>query len=159
MTHQDNPLKDRALASAQQVEQLADSLSQAANALHARIMRAIRQRPAGKAPPLPPRLAISADEARALFDNEVALRQLANRLYADAAGCALAGLEASQRSVLDAADGATKKIGKIGALKDLINIGNDLLALAGAVAGGGKPEQIVAALERLNRDTGSLVHA
>jgi hypothetical protein len=159
MTQQDNPLKDNALASAQQVEQLADSLSQAANALHARIMRAIRQRPAGKAFSPPSRLAISADEARALFDDEVALRQLANRLYADAAGCALAGLEASQRSVLDAADGATKKIGKIDTLKDLINIGNDLLALAGAVVGAGQPEQIVAALEKLKRDTGSLVHA
>ena len=159
MTPQDNPLQDQALASAQQVEQLADSLSQAANALHARIMRAIRQRLAGAAPSVPSRLAISADEARALFGNEVALRQLANRLYADAAGYALAGLEVSQRSVLDAADGATKKIGKIDALKDLINIGNDLLALAGALVGAGKPEQIVAALERLKRDTGSLVRA
>lgn len=109
MTPQDNPLKDKALASARQVEQLADSLSQAANALHARIMRAIRQRPAGESPSLPSGLALSADQARALFDNEVALRQLANRLYTDAAGCALAGLEASQRSVLDAADGAAKK--------------------------------------------------
>ena len=157
MPQQDNPLKDQALASAQQVEQLADSLSQAANALHARIMRAIRQRLAGAAPSVPSRLAISADEARALFGNEVALRQLANRLYSDAAGYALTGLEESQRSVLDAADDATKKIGKIDALKDLIGIGNDLLALAGAVVGG-KPEQIISALKRLKRDAGSLVH-
>lgn len=154
MTQQDNTLEDKALGSAQQVEQLADALSQAANALHARIMRAIRQRPAGT-PPALPRLALSTDQARALFDNEVALRQQANRLYTDAAGYVLSGLEASQRSVMDVADDATRKIGKIDALKDLIGIGNDLLALASAVVAG-QPGETVTALKKLKRGDDSL---
>jgi hypothetical protein len=154
MTQHDNPLDDKALGSAQHVEQLADALSQAANALHARIMRAIRQRPAG-VPPALPRLALSAEQARALFDNEVALRQQANRLYSDAAGYVLAGLKASQRSVMDVADDATRKIGKIDALKDLIGIGNDLLALASAVAAG-QLENTVSALKTLKHGVDSL---
>lgn len=137
----------RALAGAEQVEQLADRLSEAADALHARVMRALRQQAAR---PLRPErgLLISHGEAQTLFDDEVALRQHANRLYMDAASHAIAGLDASQQSVLELAEAARQAIGKIDTLRDLVDIGIKLLALAGAAASG-KPERVADALGKL----------
>ena len=62
------------------LETLADSLSASADALHARLMRAIRQKMPGTSEP-----AISRAAAQALFANEVTLRQHALGLYLEAA--------------------------------------------------------------------------
>jgi hypothetical protein len=77
-----------AMANAAQVEELADHLSQLADAMHARIMRAIRKQGSGGsvaspvegAAPAKPELLLSRTEAQAMFDLEVALRQNANSL-------------------------------------------------------------------------------
>ncbi|MDC8760099.1 hypothetical protein [Janthinobacterium fluminis] len=146
MSQQDR--KDPALADASQVEQLADSLSAAADALHARVMLATRQRPLGGKAPAGLEMALSQAEAQSMFDAEVSLRQRANELYLDAGGYALRGLGASQRSVIELTEAARQKIAKIGKLKDLLALGADLLALAGAVVAG-KADGVVDALEQM----------
>ena len=85
--------REAALSSAMRVEQLADSLSQAAVTLHGAVMRAIRKRASQGAN------GISHGQAQAVFALEVALRQQANQLYADAAGHTVAGLETAQRQL------------------------------------------------------------
>lgn len=141
---------NRALAGAAQVEQLADSLSAAADALHGRIMDGLRRPPpAGAASSTAaPALRLSALEAQALFDNEVALRQQANSLYMAAASYAVTGLAVSQQNMLDLSEAARKKIARINKLQDLASIGADLLALAGALVAA-KPQAIASALDAM----------
>ena len=125
------------------IEALADSLSACADVLHTRLMRAIRKQPPEGGLP-----GISEGAAQALFENEVALRQRANSLYLDAARLAASGLGGAQQQMLDLTARAQEKIRKIDRLKDLIDLTAELLSLGAAVAAG-KPEHIVAPLEKL----------
>lgn len=127
------------------IEALADSLSANADALHARLMRAIRKPVPGAPPGLP---GISHGVAQALFENEVALRQRANGLYLDAAVLAASGLGGHQQRILDLTARANEKIEKIDRVKALVDIAAVLLTLGAAVASG-KPEQIIKPLENL----------
>ncbi|NGZ88464.1 hypothetical protein [Duganella aceris] len=129
------------------IEALADNLSACADALHARLMRAIRRPPPG-APPGAPEPGISQGVAQALFENEVALRQRANGLYLEAAALAAAGLGGQQQRLLDLTARAREKIDKIDRIKDLVTLAAELLSVGAAIAGG-KPEQIVKPLENL----------
>ena len=79
------------------IEALADSLSDAANALHKRIMAAIRKNASTAG------AAISHAEAQELFEQEIALRQQANSLYADVTGFAARGAALPVRELLDLA--------------------------------------------------------
>ena len=125
------------------IEALADHLSASANALHARLMRAIRKTaPDGQLP------GISQGVAQALFENEVALRQRANGLYLDAAVLAASGLGAQQQQLLDLTALAQQKIDKIDRLKDLVDLAAELLTVGAAVASG-KPERLLQPLEKL----------
>lgn len=153
-----------ALANAAQVEELADQLSRLADAMHARIMRAIRKQAAadaggaqesadGNATPGKTALFLSRTEAQAMFDLEVALRQHANKLYMDAAHHTIAGLQASQDSLHALASAAKDQIAKINTLRDLIEIGTDALSLAAATVAG-KPESILAALKKMREHIG-----
>ena len=132
------------------LEALADSLSASADALHARLMRAIRQ----SAPEIN-QPAISHAAAQALFDNEVILRQRANGLYLEAATLAAAGLGGMQQQLLNLALQAQEKIRKIDKIKDLIALTGELLSLAAAVASGA-PEKLVAPYEKLKARVESL---
>ena len=125
------------------LEALADSLSASADALHARLMRAIRQKTPGTSEP-----AISRAAAQALFANEVTLRQHALGLYLEAARLAAAGLGGLQQQLLDVTAQAQEKIRKIDQIKDLIALTGELLSLAAAVATGA-PEKLVAPYEKL----------
>lgn len=120
------------------IEALADSLSASADALHARLMRAIRQQPP----------AMAQGAAQALFENEVALRQRANNLYLDAALLAAGGLQDAQRQLLDVTARAQEKIRTIEHTKDLILLTGELLSLAAAVATG-KPERLAGPFETI----------
>ena len=129
---------------------LADSLSGCADALHARLMRALRQpAPGGQAP------AISQGAAQALFENEVTLRQRANGLYLDAARLAAGGLGGAQQQLLDVTTRARDSIARIERAKDLIDIAAELLSLGAAVAAG-KPERLVSPLEKLKHHLDAL---
>ena len=113
------------------VEALADSLSASANALHKRIMAAIRKNAATAGD------AMSHAEAQALFEQEIALRQHANALYTDVTRHATAGLAGPVRDLLALAALAGERIGRIERTK----------ALAGIAAA--RPEALVPALEDL----------
>lgn len=125
------------------LEALADQFSACANALHRRLMRAIRKpAPDGGIP------GISQAVAQALFENEVALRQRANSLYLEAAVLAGAGLEGQQQQLLELTAKAQHAVDHIERLKDLIDLAAELLALGAAVATG-KPDKVLQPLENL----------
>lgn len=126
-----------------EIETLADQLSACADALHKRLMRAIRK-PAqeGGIP------GISQGVAQALFENEVTLRQRANSLYLDAAVLAAGGLGAQQQQLLEVTARAQEKIDKIDRIKDLVDLAAELITLGAAVATG-KPDKVLKPLENL----------
>jgi hypothetical protein len=128
-----------------QIEALADHLSANADALHQRLMRAIRKPSADGALP-----GISQGVAQALFENEVALRQRANGLYLEAGVLAASGLGPQQQQLLDLTERAKEKIEKIDRLKDLVDLAAELLTLGAAVAAG-KPDQLLKPLEKLKQ--------
>jgi hypothetical protein len=129
------------------LEALADSLSASADALHERIMRAIRQtqRLEGNGPE-----GLSHGAAQALFENEVALRQQANSLYVDAATHSLEGMGVTQQELLRLAADARQAIGRIERVKELAGISADLLAVAAAIAAA-RPEHLAKPLESLKK--------
>ncbi|NVM79227.1 hypothetical protein FHW83_005064 [Duganella sp. SG902] len=132
------------------LEALADQLSACADAIHRRLMRAIRKPAADGGIP-----GISQGVAQALFENEVALRQRANGLYLDAAALAAAGLEAHQRQLLALTARAQEKIDRIDRIKDLVDLAAELLTLGAAVATG-KPDKVLAPLEQLKHHLDAL---
>jgi len=147
-------------ASPLDLEALADSLSACADILHARLMRAIHQRP--PAAPAPAAAAagsidhgLSQGTAQALFENEVALRQRANGLYLDAAELAGRGLGGQQQVLLDLAAQAQDQIRRVNRIKDMASLLADLLALGAAVAAG-KPEHLGPPVEKLRRHLADL---
>ncbi|AVR96191.1 hypothetical protein [Pseudoduganella armeniaca] len=138
------------------IEALADSLSASANALHERIMRAIR-RNGQQVDGADDDAAVAGDadgggithaDAQALFEQEVALRQQANSLYVDAARLATAGLVVPQAQLLEVAGRARETIRRIDRAKDIAGIVAALLGLAGAIAGA-QAKDAAAALEDL----------
>lgn len=125
------------------LEALADQLSVCADALHRRLMRALRQpAPDGALP------GISQALAQSLFENEVRLRQRANRLYLDAAVLAGGQLAQQQQQLTDLAARAAALIARVDRVKDLLDLGGELIG-AGAAVASGKPERILPALEKL----------
>lgn len=132
-----------ALASAAQIEQFADSLSQAGDVMHAQLMRAIKKRADGAG--------ISETDAMALFDQEVALRQRAMALHLDAAKYIVKDLPEAQQAVLAAVRQAMDAMARIARTQDLIGIGAGLLGVAGAVAGG-DAGGVFEALKKLRAD-------
>jgi len=131
-------------------ETLADQLSACADALHRRLMAALRKPvPAGSPPAIPQGV------AQALFENEVALRQRANALYLDAAVVAASGLAVHQQALLELTARAQQKIDKIDRIKDLVDVAAELLALGAALAGG-KPDKVLSPLEKLKHHLDAL---
>lgn len=124
------------------IEALADSLSDSADALHKRIMAAIRKNATPAGPAIP------HAEAQALFEQEIALRQQANALYADATRYAAAPLAVPARELLDLAARARERIRRIDRAKELAGIAAALLKAAAAIAAV-RPEDLVPALEDL----------
>ncbi len=119
--------REAALSSAIRVEQLGDSLSQAATALHDAVMRAIRKRASlGEA-------GITQAQAQAVFALEVELRQQANALYADAAGHIITGLDTAQRQLSGLLDTARQRIARHDKVSDWISLATSLLNLGRAV--------------------------
>lgn len=132
------------LATAVQIEALADQLTLAADELHTRVMKSIKAHNGE---------AISEAEqavARLLLEDELALRQRANGLLADAASYVVASLGQSQQVVMQLTADAAEKIRKIERLRDITGLVGGLLMLAGAAATGKVPA-IVTAIERVSK--------
>jgi hypothetical protein len=133
---------DHALSTMPQVIELADALSAFADQLHERIMADIRSHQGG-AIPEPTRAAM-----RALFDDEMLLRQRANSLYADAAAFVMRDLGQPQGQLIALTRDAAQKIHRIGVIAEATGLVSGLLSLAGA-AMAGQPAAIVLALEKI----------
>lgn len=135
----DHERRDAALSNAMRVEQLGDSLSQAAVALHGAVMRAIRQRASLGA------AGITQAQAQAVFALEVGLRQQANALYADAAGHIITGLEMPQRQLSGLLDTVRQRIARHDSVSHWISLATALLNLGRAVLAR-SPERILSTL-------------
>lgn len=138
------PTPQPALATAAQVEALADQLGAIADELHARVMKDIRNHADGNYS--------EADKAlaRAMLDDEQLLRQRANGLYVDAAVLVVQTLGPSQQVLMQLTADAAEKIRKIGRIADIAGLVGGLLGLAGAVATG-QPAGIVLAIEKVGK--------
>jgi hypothetical protein len=118
------------------LEALADQLSANADALHRRLMRAIRAQ------------ALTRGAAQVLFASEVALRQQANQLYLDAGVLAASGLDDHRQQLQTLAARAEHIIERIDRLKDLAGLAAELVGASAAIASG-KLERVLPALEKL----------
>ncbi len=144
-----NTGSNAAATAAGDIEALADSLSDNADALHRRIMAAIRRKDAANGQ------AITHAEAQALFEQEIALRQQANALYADATKSAAAGPAIPVRELLGLAARARERIRRIDRAKELAGIAAALLNAAAAIAAL-RPEGLAPALEDLKEHVEAL---
>jgi len=136
------PAPAEALASARQVEELADRLSECADSIHERVMRDIRRHQGGPVPEW------EQTAARALLEAELELRQRANRLYADAATCIVSSLGRPQAQLVKLTADAAGKIRHITRIGDGITLVARLLGLAAAAASG-EAGMILVAIDRL----------
>lgn len=132
-----------ALANQQQVEALADEITECADSIHARLMQAIKNKE------------IDQSTAQSIFQDEAILRQRAGSLYLDAAKCVIDGLAESQEEMLSLIDAAKKKIKTISRIASFIDLIADLLVLA-AAAYAAKPAPILAALKEVKEDVAAL---
>jgi hypothetical protein len=133
-----------ALTSTDKIVELADHLSACADQLHERVMKEIR---GYEGKPVPEAVQASA---RALFEDEVLLRQRANSLYADAATFIVKGLGKPQAHLVKLTADAAEKIRKIGVIGEVTGLVGGLLALAGAAATG-QPLPLLAAIEKIEK--------
>ena len=133
-----------ALSSTDKIVELADHLSACADQIHERVMKEIRSY-GGKAVPEQ----VQA-HARALFDDEVLLRQRANGLYAEAATYVVKDLGKQQAHLVKLTLDAAEKIRKIGVIGEVTGLVGGLLALAGAAATG-QPVAILAAIDKIEK--------
>ena len=132
------------LATPAQIEALADQLSACADAIHARVIKAIAVYKGG---PVPEQ---EQNTARALIDDELLLRQRADGLYADAATLVVKSLGKPQQHVLQLTADAAEKIAKINHLAQVASLVGSLLSFAGAVATR-QPLVIVKALDNVRK--------
>jgi beta-phosphoglucomutase-like phosphatase (HAD superfamily) len=128
-----------ALANKKQVEEMADKLTESADSIHERLMKAIRDKE------------IDQPNAQSIFQDEAILRQRANGLYIDAANSVITDLKQSQTSVIALVDTANKKIKRIRDITKFIDLIADLLVLASAVYAA-KPSPIITALQEVKSD-------
>lgn len=132
-----------ALATQQQVEALADEITECADSIHTRLMQAIKNKE------------IDQSAAQSIFQDETILRQRANSLYLDAAICVVEGLAETQEEMLGLIETANEKIKTISKIASLIDLIADLLVLA-AAAYAAKPAPILAALKEVKADVAAL---
>ena len=132
-----------ALANKEQVEVLADNITECADSIHARLMKAIRNKE------------IDQIAAQSFFQDESSLRQQANSLYIDAARCIVENLAVPQENLMALIDTAKETIRTIESIARFIDLIADLLALA-AAAYAAKPAPILAALKEVKEDIDAL---
>ena len=134
------------LATPTQIAELADQLSACADQIHERVMRDIRaDNDAGQ--PVPDKVQASA---RALFEDEVLLRQRANSLYADAATFIIKALGKPQAQLVGLTADAAEKIRRIGVTGEVTGLVAGLVGLAGAAASG-QAVPVLVALDKVRK--------
>ena len=132
-----------ALATAAQVEELADQLSACADQIHERVMAGIKAYHGGPVPEL-----VKA-ASRKLLDDEQVLRQRANAMYLEAATLIVHSLGQSQAHIVKLTADAAAKIKHLVKLVDTAGMVGRLLELSGAALSG-NPVLILRALEDMH---------
>ncbi|WP_288378935.1 hypothetical protein [uncultured Massilia sp.] len=135
---------DGGLATPEQIAELADQLSKCADQIHERVMRDIR---AYAGQPVPEKVQASA---RALFEDEVLLRQRANSLYADAATFIIKALGKPQAQLVQLTADAAEMIRRIGVIGEVTGLVAGLIGLAGAAASG-QAVPVLVALDKVRK--------
>ena len=130
-----------ALDKPEDIEALADGLSDMADAMHKRLLKAIKG------------AEIELAEVQTQFQREALLRQKANALYADAAGAVVEGLPLAQSELLKVVQIAEERIQSIEDLRKGMEIFGDILVLSASVMAG-KPGPILAAVKEIQDDLG-----
>ncbi|MDB5770347.1 MAG: hypothetical protein JWM42_721 [Burkholderia sp.] len=128
-----------ALKTPKEVEELADGLTESADALHKQLLKQIRKGSVNQA------------QAQMMFQDEAILRQKANGLYIDAVNCVVADLPTAQSKLVDLVAAANAKLKKMNDVEKIIDLVADLLVLA-AAAYAAKPGPLLAALEEVRKD-------
>jgi hypothetical protein len=128
-----------ALNTQKEVEQLADSLTKSADAIHKQLLKEIK------------RGGVDHAQAQLIFQDEAVLRQKANGLYIDAANCVLKNVAADQDEIIGLIAAANDKLKKIEDTGKFIDLIADLLVLASA-AYAAKPGPLLAALKEVRKD-------
>ncbi|MGZ3181319.1 MAG: hypothetical protein ACXU8N_02670 [Telluria sp.] len=134
----------QALSTPDQVEATADELTAGADAIHQRLVKELAQRRG-----VPP---TDEEQAayRALFEEEVALRERANGMYADAAAMVVATFAVPQEHVSELTRQAAEKIRTITRIGDAVGVAAALGGFAGAILTGA-PVGIANAFDVLRR--------
>jgi len=128
-----------ALGTQLQVEAIADAMTACADAIHARLLAAIKKKE------------IDQSAASALLQDEATLRQRANSIYIDAVNCVVENLKEPQKTITDIIEQAEKKIAAIKTIESFIDFMADLLVFAAAVYAA-KPGPILSALKEIKDD-------
>jgi hypothetical protein len=135
--------RQMALANQEQVEALADNITECADSIHDRLKKAIKNKE------------IDQYTAQSIFQDETILRQHANSLYIDAANCVVENLVESQKNVMALIDTAKEIIRTIKDIAHFIDLIADILVLAAAVYAA-KAAPILAALKEVKEDIDAL---
>jgi len=128
-----------ALKNQKQVEAFADSITACADAIHDRLIQAIKNKE------------IDQPAAQQVFQDEASLRQQANTLYIDAANFVVNGLGESHTSLIDVIGNARESIQTMEKMADTIGLIANLLLLA-AAACTAKPGPILSAIKAVQSD-------
>jgi hypothetical protein len=128
-----------ALKNKKEVEELADSLTLSADAIHQKLMKDIKKG------------SVDQPQAQLIFQDEVILRQKANALYIDAANCVIKNLGEPQAELVGVIAAANEKLKKMKDVEQFIDLVADLLVLA-AAAYAAKPGPLLTALEEVRKD-------
>lgn len=128
-----------ALSQASDLEQIADQLSKAADAMNVGIKDGLANG------------TCSQEKAYAILHDEQALRSRANAIYMDAAQCVVSGLEIEQNDLAKAIQNAADALRKISDLNKFLAISADMLMLASAIYAA-QPGVIFAAVSAIKAD-------
>lgn len=136
-SHKNTPIMS--LATAADVERFADSLTQCADAIHQRLIDAIRASE------------ISPFTAQQIFQSEARLRQHADGFYIDATRFIIADLNDAQINLSEVMSEASDQISKISKIAHFIDIVADLLIVASSVYAA-QPGPLISAFQEIQKD-------
>jgi hypothetical protein len=128
-----------ALKTQKDVEELADSLTESADAIHKQLLKEIKKG------------SVDLAQAQLIFHDEAVMRQKANGLYIDAANCVIKNLSEAQDDLVGLIAAANKRLKKFENIEKFIDLIADLLVLA-AAAYAAKPGPMLAALKEVRKD-------
>lgn len=118
------------------IQEIADLLSETADAMHEGAMAGIKAR------------IISQEEAMDIAEQEQALRSQANSIYLAAAKLIVSDLDAAQSDLVEAINHAKGPLKRMEDINKFLSISADMISLAGAILES-KPNEIIASLKSI----------